>query len=161
VIKAGFRDRGVWPFDAQLILKRSQEEFGRKPSSSSVVTNEAQEALTTLLAEKYPAKVQPQRVSGIPTKNTLYTPDQLTKFEQEKKEKERKEAEEKEAKQKEKRGGEEEEKRVERSSETSNGGEERSEKERKAGIDGEEKEGAGGKEKRNLSQRTKETGLCS
>jgi len=97
VIKGGFKDRGVWPFDAELILKRSAEEFVRAPCSSSVVVNEAQEAMTALIAEKQPAKVQQHRVAGITNKNTLYTPTQLIEFEKEKVERERKEAEDKEA----------------------------------------------------------------
>jgi len=105
VVTAGFRDRGVWPFDPDLIIERSKAEFLRNPDAESEVLNEAQEVLNFFIEKekvKRPAKVETKRVSGIKEKNTLYTPEELIEWDEQKKEEKRKEAEEKEAKKKEK-----------------------------------------------------------
>jgi len=104
VVKAGFVNRGVWPFNPQLIMERSKAEFLKAPNTQSDVANEAQRALTVLITEKQgtKAKVPSTRVSGIPNKNTLYTPKQLIDFDKEKEAREKLEADEKAAKKKEK-----------------------------------------------------------
>jgi len=102
IVKAGFKTRGVWPFDPDLIIERSKKEFVREPDTVSDLTNEAQQALTLLITEKQSTKAKgtTTRVKGIPAKNTLYTPTQLIQYDKERLERERKEAEEKEAQKK-------------------------------------------------------------
>jgi len=82
VVISGFRDRGIWPFDKELLLKRGEKEY-LHPTPTDPTVNEAQLVFTSLLnknTESTSNKVQVKFVSGIPEKNRLYTPTQLIKY---------------------------------------------------------------------------------
>ena len=113
VIRSGFKDRGIWPFDKNTLLKRGELEY-LNPSITTPAIQEAQQAFNIILERNKvdtPKKFQITPVKGIPEKNTLYTPSQLIQYDnkiKEKKENELKEKEEKKnTKEKEKKEKEE------------------------------------------------------
>lgn len=56
VIISGFRDRGVWPFNKELILKLAEKEWlGKTPvkfNEDSIVVLEAQTVLSKMIGQK-------------------------------------------------------------------------------------------------------------
>jgi len=101
VIISGFRDRGIWPFNKDLLLKRGEKEF-LNPINTTPAIKEAQHAFNLIIERnnqnKQSSKIQTRAVSGIPEKNKLYTPTQLIQYDDQLKEKKQKEQEEKENK---------------------------------------------------------------
>jgi len=107
VIISGFRDRGMWPFNKELILELAEKEWLAKTpvkdEERSSIALEAQRIMLKLIGEKkVTKKSEIVKVSGIPERNKLYTPEDLIQFDQKQKEEKEKQEEKKLEKKKEK-----------------------------------------------------------
>lgn len=83
IIKASFKEVGLWPFDRELFLARASAAVGLVTSANSgslqdEVAALAQHTLQERLSEK--KKILPAKATQLPSKNTCYSSDELLNF---------------------------------------------------------------------------------
>jgi hypothetical protein len=80
VIKSGFRETGVWPFDKNVILKNAKENNGDEPKEpkESEIERDARRAVTSYIKEN--TSYNNTKVTNVKyktTKNTVYRPEDI------------------------------------------------------------------------------------
>lgn len=66
IVISGFKDRGIWPFDKELILERARKEFKKSKTATvgvqSAAAIEAQDALLSVMGTKQKEKATTKKV---------------------------------------------------------------------------------------------------
>jgi hypothetical protein len=80
VVISGFKDRGIWPFNKELIIERAKKEFMKaKPTitTQSVAAIEAQDALLMVMGSKKKEKARTTKVCLLIVLIGLFSPIRL------------------------------------------------------------------------------------